>query len=148
MRAARPNATILPEHLRGLFPTFSTWLKNHVQRLRRDDFPIPTAMVNLSCAPDPVAWSFQSMWAYGAHYRCDTEEDGPANVTFDSGIAHITEEMLNSKIDVGILKCILMVTFGSMNCVVIEGSWVAQEHEHCTNVKKDKYGFWTVGFDN
>ena len=70
------------------------------------------------------------------------------HVTFDCGIVHITKETLNSKIDVGILRSILMVTFGSMNCVVMEGSWVAHKHQYHTNVKKDRYVFWTVGFFN
>jgi hypothetical protein len=88
------------------------------------------------------------MWAYGAHYRCDSETEGPSHVIFDSGIAHITDETLASNIDVGILRSIVMVNFGSMSTVVMEGSWIAAWHEGRANVKKDPYGFWTVGFKN
>jgi hypothetical protein len=65
------------------------------------------------------------MWAYGAHYQCDNEADGPSHVTFDSRIAHITDGTLASKIDVRVLKSIFLVNFGSMSCVVMEGSWIA-----------------------
>jgi hypothetical protein len=35
-----------------------------------------------------------------------------------------------------------------MTCVLMEGSWIAKKHQDRANVKKDKYGFWTVGFCN
>jgi hypothetical protein len=117
-----------------------------VAQLRKEDFPTPTEVVNFSTTPAPVAWSFQSMWAYGAHYRCDNEEEGASHVTFDFGIAHITDTTLALNIDVGILKSILLVHFGSTTCVLMEGSWIARKHQSRANIKKDRYGFWTVGF--
>jgi hypothetical protein len=149
-RGERPagRAVIYQPELQGPFPKFSTWLYSHVQRLRHENFPTPTEVVNLSCGPDPIAWSLHSMWAYGAHYRCDSEEGGPSHVTFDSGIAHIMEETLCSQIDVAILRSILLVSFGSFSCVVLEGSWISGKHEGKDNVRKDCHGFWTVGYSN
>jgi hypothetical protein len=64
------------------------------------------------------------------------------------GIAHITDATLASKIAVGILKSIFLVNFGSTSCVLMEGSWIAGRYQGRANVKKDQYGFWTIGFDN
>jgi hypothetical protein len=105
-------------------------------------------VVNLSGGPDSVAWSFHSMWAYEVHYRCDDEQGGPTHVTFDFGIAQITEDNLHSKIDVGILRSILLVSFSSLRCVVMEGSWISAKHQQWKNIKKDRHGFWTVGYSN
>jgi hypothetical protein len=105
-------------------------------------------VVNLSSGPAPVAWSFQSMWAYGAHYRCDDEEGGPSHVSFDSGISHITDANVGSAIDVGILRSILLVHFGSMTTVLMEGSWIAKRRQGRANIKRDRYGFWIVGYYN
>jgi hypothetical protein len=41
-----------------------------------------------------------------------------------------------------------MVNFGSTTFLVMEGSWIAARHQGRANVKKDPYGFWTVGFKN
>jgi hypothetical protein len=30
----------------------------------------------------------------------------------------------------------------------MEGSWIAKKYQNRANVKKDKYGFWTVGYHN
>jgi hypothetical protein len=40
-------------------------------------------------------------------------------------------------IDVGILRTILMVSFGSTSLVVMEGSWIAARHQGRVNVKRD-----------
>ena len=88
------------------------------------------------------------MWAYGAHFRCDDEEGGPSHVTFDSGISHRSEENVGSAIVVGILRSILLVHFGSMTTVLMEGSWVAKRRQGRANIKRDRYGFWIVGYYN
>jgi hypothetical protein len=30
----------------------------------------------------------------------------------------------------------------------MEGSWMAAEHQGHANVKKDRFGFWTMGFEH
>jgi hypothetical protein len=32
--------------------------------------------------------------------------------------------------------------------VVLEGSWISAKHQHRENVKKDRHGFWIVGYYN
>ena len=83
------------------------------------------------------------MWAYGAHFCSDVEE-GTGHVTCDSGIAHITDESLEDVIDVGILKSILLVSFGSMNVVLMEGKWFKKIDQGRALIRKDRYGFWTI----
>ncbi|KAG0574025.1 hypothetical protein KC19_VG228500 [Ceratodon purpureus] len=83
------------------------------------------------------------MWAYGAYYRID-RNSALAYVTFDSGIAHITKEGLGDAIDVGVLKAIYYVQFGTMTAVVMKGEWFEKKNEGRSTIKKDRYGFWTV----
>ena len=144
-RGAHVNPTRFefPTHLQGPFPVMSTWIKDHVSTLREAEFPIPMEVVALSLPPDTRALSYNAMWAYGAHFRTDRHGD-TAYVTFDSGIAHITEDGLADAIDVGILKSILYVKFGTMTAVVMKGEWYEKKDHGRTTIKKDRYGFWTV----
>jgi hypothetical protein len=82
-RRANHGAVLVPfpPHLLGPFPPFIAWLNGEVARLRQADFSTPIEVANLSCGPAPIAWSFHSMWAYGAHYRCNEEEEGASHVT-------------------------------------------------------------------
>ena len=52
---AGTSGSALPAHLQGPIPTFTTWLKNHVDRLRHEEFIIPTTVVNLSSVPNPMS---------------------------------------------------------------------------------------------
>ena len=118
-----------------------------MKSLREADFPVPMAVINLSQPPDSRALKYRAMWAYGAHFRSNIP-DGIGHVTFDSGIAHITDEGLEDVIDVGILKSILLVTFGSMNVVLMEGRWFKKIDQGRASTKRDRYGFWTVKPDS
>ena len=83
------------------------------------------------------------MWAYGCHYTCDSETT-VSSVAFDSGIAAIPPSPTCTDIDVGILKNIIIVTYGGFNCVLMEGSWIKSSSQERRVIKKDSYGFWTV----
>lgn len=86
-RLRRPHDRIIyPIHLQGPFIKFIAWLREQVRRLRLEDFPTPQEVVNFSIPPDPVTYSYHSMWAYAAHYRCDAEE-GPSHAIYDTGIS-------------------------------------------------------------
>ena len=50
--------------------------------------------------------------------------------------------------EVGILRSILLVHFGSMTTVLMEGSWIAKKRQGRANIKRDRYGFWIAGFYN
>ena len=108
--------------------------------LRDSDFPVPMEVIALSLPPDSKALSYGAMWAYGAHFRTD-QYTFPAYVTYDSGIAHITEEGLTEAIDVGVLKSILHVNFGAMSTVTMKGGWYEKKDQGRTTIKKDMFGF-------
>lgn len=86
------------------------------------------------------------MWAYGCHYRCCTDESGPSHVSYDCGIVAITRESVTTTIDVGILKNIILVSYGTLKCVVMEGQWIPPLVDNRRVVKKDPYGFWVVRY--
>jgi hypothetical protein len=45
------------------------------------------------------------MWAYGCHYHCDAK-NGPTYAMFDSDFASIYIHMMNTVLDIGVLKAI------------------------------------------
>ena len=132
-----------PDHLLVPFPKFSAWINNHVRILREEGFPVSSELESLHCMPSEYVTSYQAMWAYGAHYVV-TNEQGPGYVSFDSGIAAIPPDSDTDHIDVGILRDILLISYGEINCVVLEGSWIKSTDEGRRVIKKDQYGFWTV----
>ena len=87
------------------------------------------------------------MWAYGAHYVCNSES-GPSSIAFDCGIASIPPSPTCTKIDVEILWDIVTVTYLGLSCVVMEGSWIKSIDQGRKVVKKDPLGFWMVQYDS
>ena len=139
----RGRAGPFPPHLVDPFPKFGTWLNNHVRMLRDEGFPISTELESLHCLPSEFVTSYQAMWAYGAHYVC-TSECGPGYVSFDSGIAAIPPDSEDRTIDVGILRDIIRVSYGDVNCALMQGSWIKSRDQGRSVIRKDRYGFWTV----
>lgn len=136
-----------PEHLANPFPPFSTWLYLHIRTQRNENqFPIPQELLWISCPPSDQALAYRHMWAYGCHYRCD-DESGPTHVTYDSGVASLSSSNSNTVMDVGVLKSILLVTYGGANFCVMKCSWIAPTDEGRRTIRKDNSGFWTVKFD-
>ena len=86
------------------------------------------------------------MWAFGAHLVTN-EETGPGYVTFDSGIAAVSTDQASSPIDIGILRDIILVCYGDLSCVLLEGSWIKPRDQGRAVIKRDTYGFWTVLFN-
>lgn len=74
------------------------------------------------------------------------QESGNSYVTFDCGIAAIPPEPGASSIDVGILRDIILVSYGDLNCVLLEGSWIKSRDQGRAVIKRDQYGFWSVLF--
>lgn len=139
---------IYPEELATPFPSFATWLYHHVRRERSvNQFPISRELLWISCPPVENVLSYNAMWAYGSHFRCD-EETGSAYVTYDSGVASLSGRDTNSTIDVGVLKSILMVTYGGTNVCLMKCSWIGPVEEGRRTIKKDSSGFWTLKFNS
>lgn len=135
---------IYPLELQVL-PSFSKWLYRHVRNLRDSGFPIPEDIVRLSCLPSKVVASYRTMRAYGAHYRCDDEES-ITHATYNSGIAVMESGDLEQAINVGILRQIFLVYFGSLTVVVLKVSWIKQTDQGRRAIKRDNLGFWSVLF--
>jgi hypothetical protein len=136
---AGPSQYIYPDEL-APFPAFAEWLYDHVQTLRDQNFLIPVELIRLSYPPSDQAYFFNTMWAYGCHYRCDSE-DGAAHVIDDSGIACISSFSSNTILDVGILKSIVVVQYAATNICLMKGLWIMANEGGCRTVKKDNMGF-------
>ena len=113
----------------------------HIRTLRLEGFPMSPELCELQCTPNHVVLSFKAMWATGCHFRCNPETVD-SHVTFDSGIASVTEDA--SKLDVGILKEILLITYGKLNCVVMRGDWIKSTDQRRAAIRKDRLRFWSV----
>ena len=137
---------VYPDNLYYNFPEFPTWLNQHVRNLKDEGFPLEPMLDALHCPPSTHALSYDSMWAYGSKYRCCPDEEGPTHVAFDCGIATSTPDSVTTAVDVGILKSILLISYGTLKCVVMKGKWIPPMYEGRRSVKKDKYGFWTVRY--
>ena len=139
-----PMTYSYPDHLAGPFPTFGSWLNKHVRTLRSEGFPISSELSELHCPPSNIALSFKTMWAYECHYRSNSESHD-SYVSFDSGVASVSTDA--SSIDVGIVKDILLITYGKLNCVLMEADWIKAVDQGRAAVRKDRLGFWSVLFD-
>ncbi|KAG0596866.1 hypothetical protein M758_UG290600 [Ceratodon purpureus] len=132
-----------PDHLNGNFPSFGSWLNRHIRRIREEGFPVEPELLELQCQPSEVAMSYKAMWAYGCYYRCNPD-NREGHVTIDCGIASVAEDA--STLDVEILKDILLVTYGKMNCVVMQGDWIKATDQGRAAKRNDRLGFWSVLF--
>lgn len=132
-----------PDELSAPYPQFARWLYSHVRELKEEGFPVSTELECLSCMPSEHVMSYKAMWAYGAHF-VSSKETSAGYVTFDSGIAFIPPDDSASSIDVGIIRDIILVNYGDVSCVLLEGSWIKSRDQGRSVIKRDQYGFWTV----
>ena len=112
-----------PNDMSAPFPKFGTWLNGHVWMLKEENFPVSSESELLHCLPSSHELSFQSMWAYGAHYSCNNKTT-PNTVAFDFGIATIPPSPTCTENDVEILRNIILFSYLGFNCVLMEGSWI------------------------
>lgn len=111
--------------------------------MRASGFPIPEDVAKLSAPPSKVVTSYKKLWAYAVHYRCDSNESA-SYATYDCGVSLLESEVVTDSIDVGILEDIYMVSFGSLNVVVMKISWLKHVDQGRRCIKKDAAGFWTA----
>lgn len=127
-------------------PTFTKWLRNHVQVLRRTLFPILADVVRLSSLPSKVMSSYNKMWAYKAHFRC--HNGNPASyVSYNHGVGVLESEIMHDSMDVGVLERIYMVSYESLNVVVMRVTRVKHYNHGRGCIKKNQYGFRTAMVD-
>jgi len=95
------------------------------------------------------------MWAYGNHSQIDENEGHMAHATYDSGVACIFNQgsrcfaqdhnIIVANIHyVGVLKEIIVVSFGGSHLVVTRCSWILVKTHGNATMKQDEYGFWMV----
>jgi hypothetical protein len=109
-------------------------------------------LMALSLEPSKRVCAFSGMKSFGSHYRIDTEEGGPRHVTFDSGVAELhsraavrganTNSVQVQLVRVGVLKNILVLSYGNLNIVLMVVSWVAKHTEERPRLRRDAHGFW------
>lgn len=109
-------------------------------------------LMALSVQPAKKVCAFTGMTSFGSHYRVDVEEGGPRHVTFDSGVAELecrrrgrsssTNPVQVELLRVGVLKNILVLTYGNLNIVLMVVSWVAKHTEDRPRLRRDAHGFW------
>ena len=103
----------------------------------------------LSTLPSRHAQTYQQMWAYGNHYRVQSDGDEHGFVTQDYGIASIfgAEEGRSAGVSmVGVLKEIIVVRYSAQRRVIFRGSWIRPGPRPST--KLDQYSFTIVRFND
>lgn len=132
---------------------FGTWLRRRCSSMTEaEQLEMPELMA-LSIQPSKKVCSFRGMTSFGSHYRVDMEEGGPRHVTFDSGVAELRSRRhgrgLSSTtqvelIRVGVLKNILVLSYGNLHIVLMVVSWVAKHIEVSPRLRRDGHGFWVA----
>lgn len=107
----------------------------------------------LSSPPLRRVCAFSGMTSYGSHYKVDMEEGGARHVTFDSRVAELETRRNRGGspstsvevhlVRVGILKNILVMSYGNMNIVLMVVSWWQIKHtDDRPRLRRDAHGFW------
>ena len=102
--------------------------------------------MQLSVPPLSMAESYAYMWAYGALFRCNLEDEEASHATFDCGVCTLVSKRDPDSIEVGIFKRILRVSFSGWNMIIMKVKWLKHEDEGRRCLKRDSMGFWTCKF--
>ena len=155
-RGGRMPSFEYPPELATDVPPFSAWLQGYVKHAIDTAVDIDEDLVSIAQPPLSLALRFSRMWAYGNHYRTDNEQHCKRHSTYDSAICTIFTEtaeggeggsgQAEATIQyVGILKEILMVTFGALKVTLMRASWIPMHSGNETpNRIRDQYGFFLV----
>ena len=133
------------------------WLRQKVQSMINAGEDVDNDLALLSTLPATKAGEYSSMWAYGNHYRCLTDDETVSNETFDSGVFVMSPQGCRASpqdrniVDadlpyVGILKKIIQVTYATMTRVVMQCSWIRPNLAGNPSVKQDEHGFWITKY--
>ena len=112
----------------------------------------------MSTLPSECAEEYNSIWAYGNHYRCLLDNESITNEMFDSGIFVISPQRCRASLHdtnvidaelpyVDILKKIIVVNYHTIPRTILKCSWIRPNLARNSTIKQDKYGFWLVKFD-
>ena len=137
-------------------PNFAEYVKLKVDDLLASGAEVDPDLASMSDPPSVEADEFQSMWAYGWHFRCLPERDEVnTHETYDSGVFVLSpQECRASTSDtnfvaatlpyVGVLKKIIVVSYGTTNRILMKCSWVVPNLAGNPTVRQDDHGFWLV----
>ena len=139
------------------FPQFTDWLEEKVRDLATAGEILSEDLVAISRLPSPVVKRYNSMSAYGFHFRAD-DEQGRSHKSFDAGVAAIiTQTCRSSRSDrnpveaalqyVGIINEILKIEYGHISFNVLNCSWIKPHLEGIPTMRVDEDGFWSVKFN-
>jgi hypothetical protein len=81
-----------PYHLAHDILPFATWILNIVRVQIANGVDVDLNVIHFSHPPNPIAYTYKSMWAYGNHYRVDEHEGRMVHATYDSGAACIFKQ--------------------------------------------------------
>lgn len=158
-RRGRMPAFEYPPDMATDVPPFSAWLEAYVKHAMDIGLDIDEDLVRIAQPPSRLALRFSRMWAYGNHFRTDNEQHCRRHSTYDSAICTIFTETVGGSDGelgvaeatlkyVGILKDILMVSFGALKVTLMRASWIPMQNGHETATRiRDQYGFFLVNHD-
>ena len=132
--------------------SFGAWLRRRcavMTALEQEERP---ELMALSIPPAKKVFAFSSMTSHGSHYRVDVEEGTARHVTYDSGVAELEYRIPSESssravaqvelVRVGVLKNILVLSYGNTNIVLMVISWVPKHTNECETLRRDAHGFW------
>lgn len=137
------------------FPLFSTWLDRRVDSMIADNQYVSPELRNLAVLPQSLVTEYRRMWAYGNHYRVESEAHGNTYVTYDSGIACVATALCQASSSdrrpveaqlkyVGVLRNIKQVDYVYMKINVMECSWIKPNVAGNPTMRQDEHGFWLI----
>ena len=149
----RRSQYLYPDELLHDLPDFVEWLPQYTTQLvnAHGSRNVDIELQRLSALPSRQAKTYQQMWAYGNHYRVETEGVAGGFVTQDYGIASIfgAEEGRSAGVSmVGILKEIIVVRYSAQRRVVFRESWIRNDPGPQSSTKIDQYGLTVVRFND
>jgi hypothetical protein len=131
---------------------FAQWLRLRCAAMSDAEQVDRPELMALSMPPNKKVCAFSSMTSFGSHYRVDVEEEAVRHVTYDSGVAELacripaqgpSDSIARVElVRVGVLKNILVLTYGNLNIVLMVVSWVPKHTDELPMLRRDAYGFW------
>lgn len=131
---------------------FGSWLRRRCAMMSEAEQEERSDLMALSLPPSKKVCAFRGMTSFGSHYRVDMEEGCQRHVTFDSGVAELESRRRPRSLAgssahvqlarVGVLKNILVLSYGALSMVLMVVSWVAGHTEEQPRLRRDAHGFW------
>jgi hypothetical protein len=141
-----------PNHLTTYIPPFANWLLNVVKMQTTNGVEVDLDVLRFSRPQNRIAYIYKNMWVYINHYRVDENEGCMAHATYDSGVACIFSQgswcsardqniIVANMHYVGVLKEIIVVSYGGLRLVVMKCLWIHVNNRGNAIMKQDEYGF-------